>query len=151
MHKLVCLGDSCTRFLNAISVLYWVGIRLYVVSKSSGAGSQGFARLGSARVCKLVCVGQEEAEKLGRGRLGLLGKAPRLGLLGSVPWAPPSRGLPSDPTRGLIGVRATDVTSLTSTYDLAWFQGPRALSLGASIDGSCVKSTDVVSNRLTLY
>ncbi|RZR74836.1 hypothetical protein BHM03_00044527 [Ensete ventricosum] len=66
------------------------------------------ARLGSAHVRKLVHVDRGEVEKLGRGRLGLLGNAPRLGLLGStsrlgllgsVPRDPPSRGLPRDPTR----------------------------------------------------
>ncbi|RWV89844.1 hypothetical protein GW17_00047989 [Ensete ventricosum] len=66
------------------------------------------ARLGSAHVRKLVHVDRGEVRKLGRGRLGLLGNAPRLGLLGStprlgllgsVPRDPPSRGLPRDPTR----------------------------------------------------
>ncbi|RWW78038.1 hypothetical protein BHE74_00013760 [Ensete ventricosum] len=41
---------------------------------------------------KLVCVDREEAGKLRRGRLGLLGNTSRLGLLDSAPQAPPSRG-----------------------------------------------------------
>ncbi|RWW84458.1 hypothetical protein BHE74_00006932 [Ensete ventricosum] len=57
------------------------------------------ARLGSARVRKLVRVGWKGVEKLGRGRLGPLGSAPWLSLLGnasqnSFPW-----GLPRNPAR----------------------------------------------------
>ncbi|RRT73877.1 hypothetical protein B296_00032304, partial [Ensete ventricosum] len=57
------------------------------------------AWLGFACMRKLVHVGREEVRKLGRGRLCLLGNAPRLGLLRSVPRAPPSRGLPRDPAQ----------------------------------------------------
>ncbi|RWW48512.1 hypothetical protein BHE74_00045408 [Ensete ventricosum] len=70
-------------------------MELYVMVEES-------ARLGSAHVRKLVYVDWEEARKLWRGQVGLLGNVPRLSLLGSVPRAPrapPSRGLPKDPTR----------------------------------------------------
>ncbi|RWW34530.1 hypothetical protein GW17_00000683 [Ensete ventricosum] len=75
-------------------------MELYAVAEES-------ARLGSASVCKFVCIGGEEAGKLVSGSLGLLrkgslallGNAPRLSLLGSASRAPPSRGLQRNPTR----------------------------------------------------
>ncbi|RRT82182.1 hypothetical protein B296_00002894 [Ensete ventricosum] len=70
------------------------GVKLYVVDEES-------TRLGSAHVRKLIRVDQEEAGKFERGQLGLLGNTPWLGLLGSVPQAPHSRGLLRDPARRL--------------------------------------------------
>ncbi|RWW14089.1 hypothetical protein GW17_00022177 [Ensete ventricosum] len=67
-------------------------MKLYVVVEKS-------VQFGSTRVRELVRVGLEEVGKLGRGRLGLLGKAPRLDLFGSAPRAPPSRNLSRDPAR----------------------------------------------------
>ncbi|RZR85623.1 hypothetical protein BHM03_00012641 [Ensete ventricosum] len=74
-----------------VKVLLFV-VELDVVAEES-------ARLGSARVRKLVRVGWKGVEKLGRGRLGPLGSAPWLSLLGnasqdSLPW-----GLPRNPAR----------------------------------------------------
>ncbi|RZR83041.1 hypothetical protein BHM03_00009599 [Ensete ventricosum] len=67
-------------------------MKLYAVVEKS-------VQFGFTRVRELVRVGREEVGKLGRGRLGMLGKAPRLDLFGSAPQAPPSRSLPRDPAR----------------------------------------------------
>ncbi|RWV86252.1 hypothetical protein GW17_00051872 [Ensete ventricosum] len=67
-------------------------VKLYVVAEES-------ARLGSARVRKLIRIGREETRKLERGRLGSLRNTARLGPLGKAHWAPSSRGLPGDPAR----------------------------------------------------
>ncbi|RRT57342.1 hypothetical protein B296_00027927 [Ensete ventricosum] len=67
-------------------------MELYVVAKK-------VARISSACVHKLIRIGREEARKLKRDRLGLLGNAPRLGPLGSALGAPPFRSLLRDSAR----------------------------------------------------
>ncbi|RRT78647.1 hypothetical protein B296_00003492 [Ensete ventricosum] len=84
-------------------------MKLYVVVEKS-------VQLGFTRVRELVRVGRKEVGKLGRGRLGLLGKAPRLDLFGSAPQAPPSRSLPRDPAR-----RPRRGTTVPSSLRLAAF------------------------------
>ncbi|RWV96545.1 hypothetical protein BHE74_00008864 [Ensete ventricosum] len=118
------------------------------------------ARLSSARMCKLVRVGRREVVKLGN--------ASRLGLLGSVPRPPPSRGLPRDLYEGLVRVGAPDVAPSTikpvpqprwdscieflNTGDvLDWLDHTaprRSLSLlvpRASVGENCVRSANTIS------
>ncbi|RWV91125.1 hypothetical protein GW17_00046612 [Ensete ventricosum] len=66
--------------------------------------AEELARLGFAHVHKLVRIVREDVGKLGRGRLGLLGNVTR---------APPSRGLSRDPTRRPCWVGAPDVAPPT--------------------------------------
>ncbi|RWW59742.1 hypothetical protein BHE74_00033304 [Ensete ventricosum] len=87
----VCLAEGALATLGPPSSTKNI-VKLCVVAEES-------ARLGSTHVRKLVHVEWEEVGKLRRGRRGLLGNAPRLGLLGSMPQASPSRGLPRDPAR----------------------------------------------------
>ncbi|RRT55654.1 hypothetical protein B296_00047036 [Ensete ventricosum] len=73
----VCLAEGALATLGPPSSTKNI-VKLGVVAEES-------TRLGSAYVRKLVHVEWEEVGKLQRGRLGLLGNAPQLGLLGSAP------------------------------------------------------------------
>ncbi|RWW82630.1 hypothetical protein BHE74_00008930 [Ensete ventricosum] len=121
-------------------------MKLYVVVEKS-------VQLGFTCVRELVRVGREEVGKLGRGRLGLLGKAPRSDLFGSAPQAPPSRNLPRDPAR-----RPRRGTTVPSSLRLVAFltnstvrsAPPVTVPASSRVLGprNYVRSTDTVSNRL---
>ncbi|RZR91994.1 hypothetical protein BHM03_00020224 [Ensete ventricosum] len=132
------------------------GVKLYVVDEES-------TRLGSAHVRKLIRVDQEEARKFERGQLGLLGNTPWLGLLGSVPQAPHSRGLSRDPARRLhrgagaqCGLSEEQVTGVQSCMvprfsSVERCSAPHSTVIFVQIKFSYTKSSFVVRGQILLY